>query len=119
VRLSDIPNLPPTLTAAETAELLWVSVWSIYEQVKAGTSPVSPLHLGRRVLFPTAAVLRAIGIEPTFRAHDPRDGDEAALSGLPGAADSGVPGEPISRQQVSHRHHYPPAAAAHRREPRS
>jgi len=73
VRLSDIRQLPPTLDAAQVAELLGVSVWSIYESVKRGTSPARPIHIGRRLVFPTVTVLRAIGIEPNLRDHDEPD----------------------------------------------
>lgn len=70
MKLSQVPELPTTLDAAQVAELLGVSTWSIYQAVKSGTSPVPAIRIGRRVVFSTAAALRAIGIEPTPRDHD-------------------------------------------------
>jgi predicted site-specific integrase-resolvase len=56
-------DLPPTLDASQTAELLGVSYWTLLRAVKAGTSPVEPLRVGRSLRFATARVLAALGIE--------------------------------------------------------
>jgi hypothetical protein len=66
VRLRDLDRaeLAPTLTAAETAELLGCHVESLRELCRRGCSPVEPLRLGRALRFPTARVLEVLGIEP-------------------------------------------------------
>ncbi len=64
MKLSDVSSLPPTLRAEEAAEAFDVSTWSLYEAVKRGDAPVMPLRIGRSLRWPTASVLRAIGIEP-------------------------------------------------------
>jgi hypothetical protein len=63
--LGDLRDLPPTLDGHQVAEILGCSYWSLLEQVKAGTCPVEPLRLGRSLRWPTVAVLRLIGVDPT------------------------------------------------------
>lgn len=50
----------PTLTVKEYAGFLGVSVDCIYEAV--GRGELSALRLGRRVLLPTAPLLRELGL---------------------------------------------------------
>ncbi len=64
VRLADGTELPPTLDGRQTAELFGCSYWSILDQAKAGTCPVQPLKLGRKLRWSTVAVLRVLGVEP-------------------------------------------------------
>lgn len=45
----------PTLTVAETADLLGVSTWLVHQQIKAGSLPA--IHLGRRILVPRARLM--------------------------------------------------------------
>ena len=59
MRLGEVPNLPTVLDGRVTAELFGCSYWSLLEQVKAGTCPVAPLRLGRKLMWPTAARLCA------------------------------------------------------------
>jgi hypothetical protein len=59
---AEIKALPPTLDAKTLAEMLDVHVWTLYEAVKHGTCPVEPLRVGRKLRWPTALVLRALGL---------------------------------------------------------
>lgn len=63
VRLSDVDSLPTTLAAPEVAELLGVGVDHLYRLVRDGRCPIAPVRLGRRLRWPTATVLRELGIE--------------------------------------------------------
>lgn len=58
--LSDLANLPATMDARQFADLFGCSYWSVLQQVKAGTCPVAPLRLGRKLRWSTAAVVRAL-----------------------------------------------------------
>lgn len=55
------PDERPTLTVEETAEILGLSRWHVYEQVKKGALP--SLHLGRRVLIPTGRLRQVLGLD--------------------------------------------------------
>lgn len=55
--------LPPTLTTAETAEMLGTTTSTLWRLVREGTAPVEPLRLGRCLRFPTARVLAVLEIE--------------------------------------------------------
>lgn len=70
VVIADLDALPPTLDAQQVAGILGCSVWCLYETVKRGECPVAPLHLGRKLRWPTAAVLHAVGLP----AVQPADG---------------------------------------------
>jgi hypothetical protein len=63
MKLGDLRDLAPTLNGHLTAEILGCSYWSLLEQVKAGTTPVEPIRLGRNLRWPTIAVLRAVGVD--------------------------------------------------------
>lgn len=52
-----------TYSQAETAALIGVSYTTINELVKAGTSPVTPLKVGRQYRFPKATVDRMLGLD--------------------------------------------------------
>ena len=52
-----------TLTAEELAERLGVSPWAVYKSVKDGTCPVPAIHVGRRIVFPTAPVDLLLGLD--------------------------------------------------------
>lgn len=56
------PRTSPTLTVDETARLLHVSRVSAYNAVQAGEIP--SIRVGRRILIPTAALLRMLGQDP-------------------------------------------------------
>ena len=51
-------DLPPTLTVDEAAKLLRISRCSAYEAVRRGAIPA--VHIGRRVLVPTARLLQLL-----------------------------------------------------------
>lgn len=54
---------PAVLTVPEVARLLGASTWTVYAAVRAGDGlPVPVLRVGRKILFPTAAVATALGI---------------------------------------------------------
>lgn len=59
----DVGSLPPTLDTAAVADLLGVNRETLYDAVRAGASPVTPLRLGRCLRWPTAAVLVLLGID--------------------------------------------------------
>jgi hypothetical protein len=63
IRLADGTELPPTLDGHQVADLFGISYWSLLGQVRAGTCPVTPLRLGRKIKWSTASVLRALGLE--------------------------------------------------------
>ena len=67
IRMSGLADLPPTLDGRQVAELFGCSYWSLLEQVKDGACPVAPLRLGRKLRWPTAQVLRVLGVEPGGR----------------------------------------------------
>src|ERR1035437_8846882 len=45
------------------ADMLGCSYWSLLEQVKSGTCPVMPIALGHKYRWPTASVLRLLGVD--------------------------------------------------------
>ncbi len=55
-----------TYDTGEVAALLGVSPWLIYQQVRAGSCPLPHIKLGRRLLFPKAAIDRLLDCQ-----HDP------------------------------------------------
>lgn len=55
---------PLTLSTAEAAELFGACDDTLYEQVRIGECPVEPLRFGRKLRWPTAKVLDALGIGP-------------------------------------------------------
>jgi excisionase family DNA binding protein len=62
VRLAEVADLPPTLTTAEAADLLGVSVDHLWALARAGEAPVAPLRLGRSYRWPTARLLDLLGL---------------------------------------------------------
>lgn len=71
MKLNELQDLPPTLDGRTTAQIWGCSYWSLLDQVKAGTCPVKPLRLGRKLRWPTTLVLRAVGVSA-----DPKRGRE-------------------------------------------
>lgn len=84
IALKDVGDLPTTLEADQVAELLGISKWTLYELNRRGEAPVQPLHLGRTLRWPTAAVLRVLGIDPAARPE--RDENPAPGGALEGDA---------------------------------
>jgi excisionase family DNA binding protein len=54
---------PQTYRAEEVAEMLGVSTWALYESVRRGDAPVSPIKVGRRLVFSRSAVHELLGLE--------------------------------------------------------
>ena len=71
MRLADLPDLPPTLSTEETADLYGCGVDHLWKLAREGRAPVEPLHLGSRLRWPTALVLRSLGLEPEEASGDP------------------------------------------------
>jgi excisionase family DNA binding protein len=63
-----------TLTVPEVAALFGVAPWTVFAHVRAGDFAVPATRVGRKVLFATAAVERALELEP------------GALSGVEGVS---------------------------------
>ncbi|WP_298800155.1 DNA-binding protein [Pseudonocardia sp. 73-21] len=59
-----IGDLPATLDVGQVANLYGMSTWALYEAVKTGKVPVQPLRVGKKLRWPTALVLRSLGIDP-------------------------------------------------------
>ena len=51
-----VPMTRATYNADEMHELTGLSKWAIYEAEKKGQFPVPAIHVGRRLLWPKAAV---------------------------------------------------------------
>lgn len=47
-------------TTEQTAALLGVSSWTLYESVKRGDPPVPPIRVGRRIVWSRAAIDRLL-----------------------------------------------------------
>ena len=54
---------PATYRAEQVAQHLGVSIWAVYESVRRGDCPVSPIKIGRRLVWSKAAVDRLLGLE--------------------------------------------------------
>ena len=78
MKIADIGDLAPTLSGHEAAELLGVHYETLLAAVHAGTCPVQPLRLGRRLRWPTAPVLKAVGLYP----HPENDEGPGTTPGL-------------------------------------
>lgn len=74
MNLADVANLPTVLDGHAAADAFGVSYWHLLELVKKGEAPVEPLRLGRRLVWPTARVLDALGIGAA-PIDDERDGE--------------------------------------------
>ncbi len=55
------PSARPTVTVEEAAELLGISRPSAYAAAKSGELPT--IRYGRRILVPTAALRRQLGLD--------------------------------------------------------
>jgi predicted DNA-binding transcriptional regulator AlpA len=58
-------DLPPTINLPVVAELMGVNLNLMRDMVNSGEFPVKPMHIGERRVFPTAAVLRLLGLDVT------------------------------------------------------
>jgi hypothetical protein len=62
IRLGDVEALPLTLSSRQAADALGVSYDHFLDNVRAGRIPIEPLRLGQHLRWPTAGVLRVLGI---------------------------------------------------------
>ena len=60
------PEDQPTLGVEQTAQILGLSRAAAYNAVKAGQIP--SITIGRRILVPTAALRRMLGLDATMEA---------------------------------------------------
>ncbi|MST33967.1 helix-turn-helix domain-containing protein [Acidimicrobiaceae bacterium USS-CC1] len=51
-----------TYTTEQLAELCGLSAWALYSSVRRGDPPVQPIRVGRRIVWPKAAVDALLGI---------------------------------------------------------
>jgi excisionase family DNA binding protein len=51
-----------TYTTAQAAELLGVSEWALYQAVRDGSPPVTPIRIGRRIVWPKAPLDSLVGV---------------------------------------------------------
>ncbi len=56
-------DLGLTVGAEFVAEVWDTSAWAVYAGVKRGDLPVAPLHLGRKLRWPTRSVLESVGVD--------------------------------------------------------
>jgi excisionase family DNA binding protein len=49
------------LSVPEVAQLLSSNPWTVYEAVKAGTFPIPPIRVGRKILFARSRVDELLG----------------------------------------------------------
>jgi hypothetical protein len=81
MRLGDLADLPPTLTTEQAAQVWGCSPDHLWGLARTDRAPVAPLHLGRKLVWPTTLVLRSVGVEPTL------DGEPEGVVALRRAAD--------------------------------
>jgi excisionase family DNA binding protein len=55
------PKREPTISVERTADLFGISRGSAYEAVRRGELP--SIRIGHRIVVPTAALLRLLGVE--------------------------------------------------------
>ncbi len=67
---SDPKNPPATPSVEQTARLLGIGRSAAYAAVRAGTIPT--IRFGRKLLVPTQALMRTLGMEPTPTPRAPR-----------------------------------------------
>lgn len=53
----------PTMSIRDAAPLLGVSASTAYAAVRAGTFPVPVIHIGGRIVVPTAPLRKLLGID--------------------------------------------------------
>ncbi len=73
------PNLRPTLSVEEAGELLGVGRSLAYQKAASGELP--SIRLGRRLVVPTAAILRLLGREVEAPSRTARLEDSSLSSG--------------------------------------
>jgi predicted DNA-binding transcriptional regulator AlpA len=73
------------MNAEQVSEAWGCSAWTVYGMVTAGTCPVEPLRLGRKLRWPTALVLASIGLQFDPATGRASVGDETTPGIDPGA----------------------------------
>jgi predicted DNA-binding transcriptional regulator AlpA len=75
-----------TMSAKESSTVWSCSEWTVYEMVRNRTCPVEPLHLGRKLRWPTAQVLASVGLlyDPVTGLALVGLGDQVTLGSTPG-----------------------------------
>jgi predicted DNA-binding transcriptional regulator AlpA len=63
MRLSELADLPATLTTEQAAAVYGVGVDHLWKLAREGDAPIEPLHLGRKIVWPTAKVLASLGLD--------------------------------------------------------
>jgi hypothetical protein len=71
-----LADLPTSLDAEQVADLTGLSTWKLYEAARLGELPpaLTPIRVGRRLFWPAARVLDALGLLDTRSGDD--DGDD-------------------------------------------
>ncbi|MGH8887336.1 MAG: helix-turn-helix domain-containing protein [Egibacteraceae bacterium] len=59
--LSSLRNLPPTITVPQAGRICGIGRNAAYEAARTGQLPV--IRIGRRLLVPTARLLRLLGLD--------------------------------------------------------
>jgi hypothetical protein len=60
----EVRALPTALTTEQAAQLLGVTRVGLWKMAGDGTAPVPFFHVGRLLRWPTAPILRLLGLEP-------------------------------------------------------
>lgn len=80
-------DLAPTLSTDEAAGLLGCSTATLWKLVKRGEAPVEPLHLGRKLRWPTSKVLEVLGLDEGVHPRNDRVASHDAPAPERGDAD--------------------------------
>jgi hypothetical protein len=78
------PQITPTLGAEEMAALYGCSSWAIYQH--KDELPVKPIRVGRSLRWPTAPVLRSLGLETEAEVNPVTDPSKVRVHLLDGRA---------------------------------
>lgn len=132
MNLGDLDDLPVTVSVERAPALLGIARGLAYQLVRRGDFPVATLKLGRRLVVPTAALMRLLGLDPPAPSVVPSrskaDDRERArtltepIDELPAPTRltvSGSTGPPSSRQNTSPGRRSPGRPRLRRRKPLS
>jgi predicted DNA-binding transcriptional regulator AlpA len=76
---------PLTVNTETAAQVLGISTWALYQAANAGTCPIEPIRIGRRLVWSKARLAELLGIdsiEPFESSDAQSDGnDEVAGQG--------------------------------------
>ena len=68
----DVGAMPAALTTEQAANLLGISRVGLWKMAENGTAPVPHFYAGRALRWPTAPMLRLLGLDPS--SPGPTDG---------------------------------------------